>query len=62
MFKTKQAYWTPVTHACNPNYSGRDQEDRLSKPAQANRLRDPISGERKKENLRKKRLVEWLKM
>jgi hypothetical protein len=27
----------PVAHACNPSYSeGRDQEDRGSKPAQAN--------------------------
>jgi hypothetical protein len=27
----------PVAHTCNPSYSeGRDQEDRSSKPAQAN--------------------------
>jgi hypothetical protein len=33
-----------VAHAYNPSYSGgRDQEDRSSKPAQANSLRDPIS-------------------
>jgi hypothetical protein len=33
-----------VAHACNPSYSeGRDQEDCSSKPAQANRSRDPIS-------------------
>jgi hypothetical protein len=32
-----------VAHACNPSYSGgRDQEDRGSKPAQANSSRDPI--------------------
>jgi hypothetical protein len=31
-----------VAHAYNPNYSGdRDHEDRHSKPARANRLRDP---------------------
>jgi hypothetical protein len=36
--------WMPVAHACNPSYSGgRDQEDRGSKPARANSLRDPIS-------------------
>jgi hypothetical protein len=29
----------PVAHTCNPSYSGgRDQEDRSSKPAQANSL------------------------
>jgi hypothetical protein len=33
-----------VTHTCNPIYSGgRDQEDRGSKPTQANSSRDPIS-------------------
>jgi hypothetical protein len=33
-----------VAHDCNPSYSGvSDQEDRGSKPAQANSLRDPIS-------------------
>jgi hypothetical protein len=33
-----------VAHAYNPSYSeGRDQEDRGSKPAQANTLQDPIS-------------------
>jgi hypothetical protein len=32
-----------VAHACNPSYSGgRDQEDLGSKPAWANRSRDPI--------------------
>jgi hypothetical protein len=32
-----------VAHSCNPIYSGgRDQEDRVSKPAQANSLWDPI--------------------
>jgi hypothetical protein len=31
-------------HACNPSYSGgRDQEDHGSKPAGANRSRDPVS-------------------
>jgi hypothetical protein len=29
--------WGLIAHACNPSYSeGRDQEDRGSKPAQAN--------------------------
>jgi hypothetical protein len=33
----------PVAHACNPSFSGgRDQEDRISKPAWANSLQDPI--------------------
>jgi hypothetical protein len=32
------------THACDPSYSGgRDQEDRSSKPSQANSLGEPIS-------------------
>jgi hypothetical protein len=45
----------PVAHACNPGYSGgRDQEDRGSKPAQAN-----SSQEKKNHN---KELVEWLKV
>jgi hypothetical protein len=34
----------PVAHTYNPNYSGdRDQKDFVSKPAQANSSRDPIS-------------------
>jgi hypothetical protein len=34
----------PVVHICTPDYSGgRDQEHHHSKPAQANRPRDPIS-------------------
>jgi hypothetical protein len=34
----------PVAHSCNPSYSGgRDQEDRGSKPVQANSSQDPIS-------------------
>jgi hypothetical protein len=33
-----------VDHTCNPSYSGdRDQEDLVSKPAQANSLQAPIS-------------------
>jgi hypothetical protein len=33
-----------MAYTCNPSYSGgRDQEDRDSKPAQANSPRDPIS-------------------
>jgi predicted metal-binding protein len=31
-----------VAHACNPSYSGRDQEDHSLKPALENSLRDPI--------------------
>jgi hypothetical protein len=32
-----------VAYTCNPSYSGgRNQEDRGSKPAQANNSRDPI--------------------
>jgi hypothetical protein len=38
-----------VAHACNPSYFGdRDQEDRGSRPAWANSLRDPISKLKKK--------------
>jgi hypothetical protein len=34
---------TPGAHTCNPSYSGgREQEDHGSKPAQTNRLWDPI--------------------
>jgi hypothetical protein len=55
--KTKTS-WVPVTHTCNPGYSGgRDQENRGLKPAWANSSRDSIS---KIPN--KKRVVEWLKM
>jgi hypothetical protein len=33
----------PVVHTCNPSYSGdKDQEDHSLKPAQANRLQDPV--------------------
>jgi hypothetical protein len=36
--------WVPVTHSCNPSYSGgRDQEAQGSKPAWRNNSRDPIS-------------------
>jgi hypothetical protein len=39
----------PVAHACNPSYSrSRDQEDRCSKPAQANSSRDSILKNMKK--------------
>jgi hypothetical protein len=45
--------WVAVAHTCNPSDSGgRDQEDRGSKPAQANSSGDPTS---------KIGLVEWLK-
>jgi hypothetical protein len=41
----------PVTHACNPSYSGgRDQEDRSSKPAWANSSQDPISKQNPSQN------------
>jgi hypothetical protein len=43
-----------VAHTCNPSYSrGTDQDDRGSKPAQANRSRDPIS--KKKKNFTKQK-------
>jgi hypothetical protein len=45
-----------MAHVCNPSYSGgRDQEDRVSKPAWANRLylEKPFT---------KIGLVEWLKV
>jgi hypothetical protein len=42
-FKPQSQGWPLVAHTCNPSYSGgRDQEDRSSKPAQANSSRDPI--------------------
>jgi hypothetical protein len=48
-----------VAHACNPSYLvGRDQEDRNSKPAWANLLKDPIL----KKTYHEKGLVEWLKV
>jgi hypothetical protein len=48
-----------LAHVCNPSYSGgNDQEDRGSKPAQVNGLKDPIL----KKILHKKGLVEWFKV
>jgi hypothetical protein len=48
-----------VAHACNPSYSGgRDQEDHISKPAQANSSQEPIS----KNPFTKIGLVEWFKV
>jgi hypothetical protein len=42
-FKSIQS-WVPVAHACNPSYSGgTDQEDRGSKLAWANSLKDSTS-------------------
>jgi hypothetical protein len=60
--KRSKAGQVPVAHACNPRDSGgRDQEDRGSKPAQANSSQDPIlKTPITKKN--KKRLVEWLKV
>jgi hypothetical protein len=41
--KTKtHSSWAPVAHACNPSYSGADQDCGL-KPAHAKSLQDPIS-------------------
>jgi hypothetical protein len=58
--KGENISWAPVAHTCNPSYSGgRDQEDRGSKPAQANSSGDPIS---KKIFHKKKGLVQWLKV
>jgi hypothetical protein len=56
--------WAPLVHTCNPNYSGgRDQEDPGSKPAQANKLQDPISNKTKQKNpSQRKGLVEWFKV
>jgi hypothetical protein len=55
----KQPCQVLVTHTCNPSYSrGRDQEDRGSKPAHANSLRDLIS----KNTHHTKGLVAWLKV
>jgi hypothetical protein len=42
-YKKEQLNQAPGVHACNLSYSGgRDQEDRDSKPAQANSSRDPV--------------------
>jgi hypothetical protein len=41
--KRNETSWMPVTHACNPSYSGgRDEEDHGLKPVWANSLQDPI--------------------
>jgi hypothetical protein len=38
----QESGWVPVVHTCNPSFSeGRDQEDRNSKPVQANSSQDP---------------------
>jgi hypothetical protein len=48
-----------VAHACNASYSGgRDQEDRGSKPAQANSSRRSYL----EKHHHKKGLVQWLKV
>jgi hypothetical protein len=53
------AHQVPVAQAYNLSYSGGiDQEDRGSKPAQANSSQDPLS----KKTHHKKGLVEWLKV
>jgi hypothetical protein len=57
----KEMSWSPAPEAkaYNPSYSGgRDQEDRGSKPAQANSSQDPNL----KKTITKKGLVEWLKV
>jgi hypothetical protein len=44
----------PVSHTCNPSYSGsRDQEDHSSKPAWANSPEDPILKKKVKTIIRK---------
>jgi hypothetical protein len=58
-YKTKYSP-VPVTHACNPSYSGgRDQEDRDLKPAW-----QIVHGTLSQKNLHKKKkkigLVEWV--
>jgi hypothetical protein len=50
------SYWVLMVHTCSPSYS-EDQEDRGSKTALANSLRDPIL----KILNTKKGLAEWLK-
>jgi hypothetical protein len=57
--KNKCRSQMPVAHACNPSYSGgRDQEDRGSKPAQANSSSRPYL-----ENpFTKMGLLQWLKV
>jgi hypothetical protein len=51
--------WMLVAHTCNPSYSGgRDQEDRGSKPAQANSSKRPYL----EKLFTKIELVEWLKV
>jgi hypothetical protein len=53
----KQKMVRNLAHICNPSYSGgRDQEDRSSKPAQANSSMRPYL----EKTLPKKGLVEWL--
>jgi hypothetical protein len=49
---------TAVAHACNPSYSGQDQEDRSLKPAQANSSARPYL----EKSFTKIGLVEWLKV
>jgi hypothetical protein len=49
----------PVAHSCNPSYSrGRDQEDRYSKPVQANSSARPYL----EKPFSKTGLMEWLKV
>jgi hypothetical protein len=49
--------WAPVSHTCNPSYSGGiDQEDLSSRPAQVNSSKRPYL----KNTHHKKELVEWL--
>jgi hypothetical protein len=57
--KKKKKSRVLVAHACNPSYSrGRDQEDRSSKPAQANKFMRPYL----EKPFTKIGLMEWLKM
>jgi hypothetical protein len=48
--------WVPLTHTCNPNYSGgRDQYNHILKPDQTNGLWDHSL----KKTPHKKRMAEW---
>jgi hypothetical protein len=59
LFKKSHSGQALVAHACNPVYSGgRDQEEHLWKPAQANSSVRPYL----EKILHKKGLVEWLKV
>jgi hypothetical protein len=61
--KNKRACQVPVAHACNPSYSGgRHQEAHGSKPARQIVHKTLSQKKKKKKNLHRKGLMEWLKM